>query len=138
MATDEVQVILNQLYASWNKSNTDGALPIFKKAFEVKKTQFRATMDWVIAYSTSDVITPQGLGTSERENILISVDIRTAKSRDHSLKLRDEVLRIIRENKNYTGIKFNNLFVRNIQDLTNKLTGMYRFVIDIDCYDYVV
>ena len=82
-----------------------------------------------------------GLGTVEREDIIISLDLRSMVSREHSLKARDEIMRIIRAKKLFLGAggtKFNIIKMERAIDLTDKLKGIYRWVIDVKCQDFVV
>lgn len=139
--SDELDIILNTLSTDWARANTDDKLPTFKKVFEEKRIDLNPQQDYVLAYTTSYIISPMGLGTVEREDIVISLDLRSMISRAHSLKARDEIMRIIRAKKLFLGAggtKFNIIKMERAIDLTDKLKGIYRWVIDVKASDFVV
>lgn len=139
---DEVQIILDLLNTGWTKSNTDSRMPTIDKIFNVKRADFSPYQDYVLGYllSGSYLIKPLGLGTQERETLVISLDVRTMTSRAHHMKMRDEIMRVIRANKlrDPDVYKFNVIRLERMTDLTDKSTGLYRVVIDVRCEDFRV
>ncbi|MFZ5985505.1 MAG: hypothetical protein ACOYWZ_00040 [Bacillota bacterium] len=139
---DELQFIQDILNNNWNKNNTDNRKPIIDKIFNLKRADMSPNQDYVLLYlvSGSYTITPLGLGTNEKESLVISIDIRTMITRSHSLKIREEIMRILRENKilNPDLKKFNVIRMERINDLTDKSIGLYRQVLDLRCEDFRV
>jgi hypothetical protein len=139
--SDELDIILGTLSTDWAVANTDDRLPTFKKVFEEKRIDLTPQHDYILAYTTSYIPSPMGLGTVEREDVVISLDLRSMMSRAHSLKMRDEVMRIVRAKKLYLGsggTKFNLIRMVRLIDLTDKLKGSFRWVIDVKGEDWVV
>jgi hypothetical protein len=138
---DEVQIVLDALSTGWTKANTGAIKPTFKRIFDVKRIDLAPNADYVLGYSVagSYAIRARGLGKNEWEEVVVSLDCRSTVSRQHSLDMRDEVMRVIRANMiTVLGSKYNLIKLERVTDLTDKMTGIYRMVIDVRLTDFVV
>ena len=116
---------------NWNSTNTNDRTPLIKRIFDQKWYDAK-TNDLVLIYKTSsnEAITDVGYnGINVTDTI--SIDIRTMQSRDQLIKMRNEVRRIIYNNKsNITGYDYMKVIRKT--DLCDKSIGLYREVIDVE------
>jgi len=124
--------VLTLLSSNWDSTNTDKETPVFKKVFDVKRFDL-GVKAVILLYQVSDIPAPNGIGhTSDMEAQSISIDIRTMSTRAHSIKLRDEVKRIIKGKMTYPVTGFDECQIQRITDLSDKTIKLFRFVIDVE------
>jgi len=137
---DAAGTIETLLSNNWNNSNTDSVTPTIDKIgdFRQKELDIR-NKDYVLIYEVNEAIAPFGLGGQTWEEApTVSIDIRTTylateltSIRAHLIKMKDEVLRIIKANVSDPDANYKLLLATNRRDLSDKRTGMGRMVIDV-------
>gem|GEM_PF-6625125 len=140
LAVDEPQAILDLLSAGWLSANTDSKTPTFERIIDLKKIPLNtfAYYDYVLAYQGQRVVTAQGLGGYDQEVVRVSLDIRSdgngqTDGRAHAIKVRDEVVRIIRANYGTRiSSKYDILQYVDERDLSDKLKKLFRHVIEVE------
>ena len=135
---DIIGLLVDNLDTNWDKSTTDNIKPTIANITEHKILDFENN-DYVLLYELNENKTPFAIGgKSWQQKPVTSIDIKTSyknnpftEVRDHSIKMRQEVERIIDSivggNANF--IRF--LHVRT-RDLSDKNRGLARYVLDIE------
>jgi hypothetical protein len=103
-----------------------------------QKTISMADIDYVLLYEVDEGIDPFGLGGQEwAHERIIAMDIRTTYKRAaipdiraHIIKMKDEVYRIVKANLSDPDSDHHLLKLKRRRDLSDKRTGVGRFVID--------
>lgn len=127
---DPITTLTDELSASWNSGNTDALTPTIGPIFNYKRIDVRAG-DFVLGYSVSHEEMPKSVGYSHIDYIdVVSIDIRTAVSRAHLIKMRDEVRRVVyAKRKSLNGYK--DIRIQRITDLSDKMIKLFRMTIDV-------
>ena len=131
--------VIDLLEDNWRKENTDLIKPIIDYIFHRKKIDF-ANDDYILAYELSETDDSFGLGGSRWQEITgLSLDIRTTNKvdsiigvRPHLMKIREEVKRILKANIAAPHKPFQLLLPRRVKDMSDKMVGMGRAVMDYD------
>lgn len=135
---DALTTVKTLLTAQWTAGNTDSLTPTIDFVVN-RKLVDAANGDWVLLYEVDEGIDPFGIGGSEwaHDNI-ISCDIRTTykrvpidQIRPHLIKVKDEVLRILKANVADPDGDFALAVLRRKKDLSDKNLGVGRMVIDV-------
>ena len=96
---DVVKSLYTLVSANWTKGNTNNLTPIFfygEIGSEAKRVDTAETAIIRFYQASATSLEPNGLGkTTQRAEYPVSVDIRTSKSRAHSILLVEEVKRIM-------------------------------------------
>lgn len=135
---DAINTIKTILETNWNSSNTDGITPIFDYIVN-QKTINLANNDYILLYELDEGHRPYGIGGQDfEESPTVSIDIRTTYKRahisdirDHLIKLKDEVLRIIKANIAKPDSDYQLLLPVRKKDLSDKTIGIGRMVFDV-------
>lgn len=127
---DSVTTVTDELSAEWDNTNTDSKTPTIGPVEDYKRIDVREG-DWAVAYALSHEEMPKSLGYTHIDYTdVVSVDVRTAVSRAHLIKMRDEVRRILYAKRtNLNGYK--DVRIGNITDLSDKFRLMWRMTIDV-------
>ncbi len=134
-ALDTIKTILTD---NWNSDNTDSITPTIDFIQNHKELDM-ANKDYVLIYEVNESHAPFGIGgtTFAQENS-VSIDIRTTYKtaditavRGHLIKIKDEVLRIVKANLDTPDSNFKLLLPKFRKDFSDKATGMGRMVIDV-------
>jgi hypothetical protein len=135
---DNLGVVIEFLNDNWDKSRTDGILPIIGPIFDYKELEM-GNQDYVLIYEVDEQNKPFGMGGIEfHEESRISIDVRTSYKqssmsdvRMHLVKMKKELGRIIEGKINpkiYNG--YYNLWMIDKRDFSDKMRGLGRIVID--------
>ena len=129
--TDEELLIYNVLNNNWNESNA--ALPKFYYDDSIKLHNFTA-YDAIKIYTLNVIETPKSLGYTSYENeVYVTIDIRS-KSRDRMLADRDEIKRIIRDNrKSLTGY---HIFKKTSERKQASYINYFQYIIEVSLLNY--
>lgn len=137
--TDAVGAILEILSDNWQKERTDNILPIIDYSFHHKDLDL-ANNDYILDYEISEIIDPFSLGGKSFQEITgVSLDTSTTFKvttiegvRPHLMKIREEIKRILKSKIGGPALPFQLLVPRRVKDMSNKGTGLGRFVADYD------
>ena len=140
---DALSTIKTVLTNNWISSNCDSITPDINYAFE-KKLLSLADNDQIILYELENSIDPFGIGGIEYADLnTVSIDIRTTNKRSeintiraHLIKLKDEVLRIIKANLSNPDSDYCLAVLRRKKDLSDRGNGVGRMVIDVQLRRY--
>lgn len=127
---DPVDVIVDELTASWTQANTDNKKPTITAIYDVKRID-AGNADYVLVYALDHTERAASLGFTHIDYIdTVSIDIRTSSSRARMIKVRDEVRRLIyAKRKSLSGYK--QLGVIRGKDLSDRSIKLWRYVIDV-------
>lgn len=136
--TNETQAIVDIILDNWDTSNFIPR-PQIAKVIDNKRISI-ADNDWVVVYFVS--YNPQVRGEHAhdywvKENIQ-AIDIRTSKSHDDVMELRDETARTIylkRKDPGITGYDRMDL-IGGPGDLSDKMRRMFRWVMHVKLTGY--
>lgn len=123
---------INRLLAdNWTSINTDNETPTIDKIFNQKLLDL-TSKSFIGTYWVDGITSPQGLSDLFKKILeTVSIDIRCTISRTRAIKLKDEVERILDANtKSITGYSI--MTPRRVLDLSNRTSGLWRFVVDVD------
>lgn len=134
---DALDIVKDLIETNWDSNNTDKKTPVVMVITDAGTKRIDAsTMDYILLYRVSYTTKPQGLGTSHKEiREVISIDIRTSQlGRQHSIKVRDELERILDENIINLS-SYNYMMPMRFIDLSDKTVKIWRYVYDIELVD---
>lgn len=134
---DVLTSIKTLLENNWNSANTDSLTPTIKIITDTKQIN-AANGDFILLYEVNENIDPFGVGGQEwAHDRRASIDIRTTYKRvaipsirPHLIKMKDEVLRIIKANVSNPDADHQLALPVNRRDLSNKSIGIGRMIID--------
>lgn len=136
---DALNTIKTILANDWVKANTDSITPTIGFIQDYKVLDL-SNNDYVLVYEINETHLPFGMGglTYAQQNP-ISIDIKTtyktaviADVRAHLIKMKDEVLRIIKASIDSPDNDFRLLLPVGRKDFSDKATGIGRMVIDVN------
>jgi hypothetical protein len=129
--TDEELLIYNVLNDNWNEGNA--ALPRFYYDDTIKLHDF-GNYDAIKIYTLNVIEIPKSLGyTSYQNEVYVTIDIRS-KSRDRMLADRDEIKRIIRDNrKSLTGF---DIFKKTSERKQASYINYFQYIIEVSLLRY--
>lgn len=129
---DELNTIKTMLTSGWTAGNTDSITPTVDFVTEYKRMDLRNSGDTIVVYSGLETNVPASLGYTTVDTVhVVSIDARTSVSRDHGRKVRDEIKRIMRDNRKGDST-FATIDIVRITDLSDKSRHLYRYVIDVE------
>ena len=122
----------------WLSSNTDSLTPTVAKIVDVKVID-TANQDYIFLYEVDEPIDFFGLGAVDfQHSQMVSIDIRSTYLRSfpqdiraHIIKVKDEVIRILKANISDPDSYYHLLTIIRKRDLSDKSVALGRFVIDI-------
>ena len=135
---DALDTIKTILADGWINGNTDSITPTIGFIQDHKVLDL-SNSDYVLVYEINESHLPFGMGglTYAQQNP-ISIDIKTTYKiaeitnvRAHLIKMKDEVLRIIKANVDSPDSDFRLLLPVGRKDFSDKATGIGRMVIDV-------
>ena len=129
--TDEELLVYNVLVDNWDESNA--ALPKFYYDDSIKLHDF-GSYDAIKIYTLNVIETPKSLGyTSYQNEVYVTIDIRS-KSRDRMLADRDEIKRIIRDNrKTLSGF---DIFKKTSERKVASYINYFQYVVEVSMLRY--
>jgi hypothetical protein len=147
MVLDAAGTVKSLLSDNWDKDNTDNKTPTFSKVYEVKEVSL-AIKSYILVYNTGGgKPTFNGTGSSNlRKDYPLTIDIRsvydpskdssifplsTVTAHEHSIKLVEEVERIIKANYNSPGGSFEIIIPQTFNDLSDRRKKIFRHTYEI-------
>lgn len=133
VAIDDIKTLLSE---NWNASNTGNETPIIDLVVNQKRVDLGISSA-ILIYQIDRSEYEMAIGAGEKGiKEYVTIDIRTAKSRDHLLLLYAEVERIIDGNiKTTTGWDF--VRIQTVKDLSDKMRKLWRYVIDLEMWKII-
>lgn len=133
---DPVEMIKEILSDNWQKGRTDLIKPSIARIDTIKRLDLKmlGTTDYVLVYERSMNNVPNSIGSTTKKMVFgISIDARTTSSKLRSVKLRNEIDRvmgskIINPASEYDIINPD----KDWLDLSNKSISLWRHVMEID------
>lgn len=140
---DVLTTCKNVLTNNWLSANTDSVTPTIDLVVNRKLIDL-ANGDVILLYELDEPIDPFGIGAQEWAHLpTVSIDIRTTNQRTaitsiraHLIKMKDEVLRIMKANVSNPDSDFCLAVIRRRKDLSDKSIGIGRMVIDVQFRKY--
>lgn len=140
---DAVNSVMTILSADWTSANTDTITPVIGEIYSYKTLDL-ANYDYVLGYLVNVNHNRMGLGGNTFSYIAtVSIDIRTTYKnavpsavRDHLIKLKDEVIRIMETNLSNPDSDFRLLLSSTSRDFSDRSRGMGRWILDINLERY--
>jgi hypothetical protein len=135
---NETQEIVDLIIKGWD-INRCNPKPTIAKVIDYKHID-AATIDWIMVYFVS--YNPQLKGEHAHDywshESVQAIDIRTGKSHDKLMELRDEAMRTIYEKRKCTDIDgYDRLdIVAGPGDLSDKMRLLYRWVMHVKMTGY--
>jgi len=133
---DVLGLIKEILESNWRKGNTDLQTPTIKKIFDMKRIDISSlgNKDYILLYEMPTIIEKNSLGVSKKRMIFpLSIDIRSTYSREHTIKVRNEVDRILNSNIISPASGWDIIDPdRGWRDLSDKSIKLWRFVLDVE------
>ena len=141
---DALSTVKTLLSNGWNSSNTDNITPEINIIYEQKQVS-TLDNDHVLIYEVDEKHDPDGIGGKDyEEGPQVSIDIRTsykraaiADIRPHLVKIKDEIIRIVRVNVSRPDNDYCLIYAIRKKDLSNKTIGMGRMIIDVQLKRWV-
>lgn len=139
-ATDAQDVVLTLLNANWVDANTNNLKPVFAASYQRDRVaNVQRSFSVVLSSEIAHPVAESAIGGYDREDPVISLQVVTdghnqtiaADRRQHALKLRDEVIRILRLNARNGSGHYGYFQVLKMQDLSDELTQVQKHVIDV-------
>ena len=126
-----LDTLTDTLSDNWISTNTNGEVPIISIITEYKRVDL-GIKSAILLYQVLRTEREASIGAIEKHIYeIVSIDIRTAQSRDQLLRLWAEVERIIDANvKSIDGWTF--VRIKTIKDLSNGSIKLWRYVIDVE------
>lgn len=136
---DALGAVIDLLNDNWRDENTNLITPIVDHIFNRKELDLNNN-DYLLLYEIGETDDSFGIGGSRWQEITgLSIDIRTTKKvtsiigvRTHLMKIREEVKRILKANIAEPHKPFQLLLPRRVRDLSDKMVGIGRAVLDYD------
>jgi len=136
---DAVRQLLTLIGTNWDSDNTDSKVPRFLIITDpcTKRIDSSDGNDYVLFYLASKVSQVQGLGANRKQvHERVTVDVRTAASRERSQKLINEVERVLDLNiatPNPTSCTNNYCYLlpEDFLDLSDKMSKLWRWTLDV-------
>lgn len=136
---DVVDACLFILEDNWTAANTDYITPTFDKKFNIKRTDDLKNAALIVAYKLPELRSANGFGTSSFEaRRPVTIEMRTAKSRQHINRLLKEVMRILNlkiTNPDYTHTVLES-DGKQIRDFSDEKIGFFRYSVECEFVNY--
>jgi len=134
---DSLSTVKSILDTDWTSANTDSLTPTVTIIYEAKQVSL-ANADHILLYEVDEDHAPDGIGGKDyHEEPIVAIDIRTTflraaigDIRPHLIKMKDEVLRIIRVNVENPDSDYKDIFMIRKRDKSDKTIGMGRIIFD--------
>lgn len=138
--TDVLNTIKDLLSNNWNIDNTDDIKPNVDVIFNYKRISLRNNEDWILLYQAIGYSQDaNGIGSTTKQiKDSITLDLRSMYSRAHTIKVKEEIIRILDTNITNPATNYDVLKVTDVKDLSDKTIKLWRFIIEIEMEGYNV
>ena len=130
--SDVLTSVKTLLDANWNSSNTGGRTPAVQNIYDVKRVDVGGK-DSILLIEQNELPSDNASGgTSKQKTSIVKLDIRTVENRDQAVLMKEEVERILDNAQiDVFGDQVYDLSdITNIKDLSDRTSGLFRFVVD--------
>ena len=131
--SDAIATVVSLLDRNWNVSPKPSILDIANEDVgEGKRTRLQ-DHDIIRIFETAhNEAQPELFFDFVNENINLTIDIRTVKSRERLSALRDEVRRILHANRKGDAVNFDRLIFKTRTDLSDRSKRMFRYTMQAE------
>jgi len=133
VVTDAAQAVTDLIKNNWTAINTSNITPTIDVIYNFGKRIDLGQGSMVGVYEVVTTQRADGLGTGTRQVLTrVTIDIRTAKSRSHSLELLSEVDRIMNTKIILPDSNYQILDVdQQWQDFSDRMKNLFRWTYDV-------
>ncbi len=133
VAIDDIKSLLSE---NWTASNADDETPVIDLVLNYKRVDL-SIKSAILIYQDDRNEQEIGLGAGQKTaKEYITIDIRTAKSRDHLINLYKEVERIIDKNVKTTP-NWDFIHIQHVKDLSDKMRKLWRYIVDVEMWKII-
>ena len=123
--------------SDWNRGNTDNIKPIIQDIASIGPERVKrldlARHDFILVFETAhNEETPELLYDFVTTRLNITVDCRTAKTREHLKKMENEIRRLIHVKRKGDGTNFDRLVFKTRTDLSDRTKRLFRMTFQIE------
>lgn len=134
--TEGIDSVISVL-GDWNRGNTNNIKPIIQDIASVGpergKRQDLSRHDYILVFETAhNEETPELLYDFVTTRLNITVDCRTAKTREHLKKMENEIRRLIHLKRKGDGTNFDRLVFKTRTDLSDRTKKLFRMTFQIE------
>tara|TARA_Y100001938_G_C7872161_1_gene320842 strand:+ start:49 stop:495 length:447 start_codon:yes stop_codon:yes gene_type:complete len=123
--------------SDWNRGNTDNIKPIIQDIASIGPERGKrldlSRHDFILVFETAhNEETPELLYDFVTTRLNITVDCRTAKTREHLKKMENEIRRLIHVKRKGDGTNFDRLVFKTRTDLSDRSKRLFRMTFQIE------
>tara|TARA_R100001443_G_scaffold9577_1_gene19144 strand:+ start:29940 stop:30386 length:447 start_codon:yes stop_codon:yes gene_type:complete len=123
--------------SDWNRGNTNNIKPIIQDIASVGPERGKrldlSRHDFILVFETAhNEETPELLYDFVTTRLNITVDCRTAKTREHLKKMENEIRRLIHVKRKGDGTNFDRLVFKTRTDLSDRTKRLFRMTFQIE------
>ena len=132
-----IEAVLNVLQTNWNRGNTNNFKPVIIDIADTgpergKRLDLDRT-DYVLIFETAhNEELPELLYDFVTTRINITIDMRTARSRDQLNKMENELRRCIHLKRKGDGVNFDRLVYKTRTDLSDRSKRLFRMTFKVE------
>ena len=132
-----IEAVLNVLQTNWNRGNTNNFKPVIIDIADTgpergKRLDLDRT-DYVLVFETAhNEELPELLYDFVTTRINITIDMRTARSRDQLNKMENELRRCIHLKRKGDGVNFDRLVYKTRTDLSDRSKRLFRMTFQVE------
>jgi|TARA_R110000824_G_scaffold10401_5_gene45959 hypothetical protein len=132
-----IEVVLNVLQTNWNRGNSNNFKPVIIDIADTgpergKRLDMDRT-DYVLVFETAhNEELPELLYDFVTTRINITIDMRTARSRDQLNKMENELRRCIHLKRKGDGVNFDRLVYKTRTDLSDRSKRLFRMTFQVE------
>ena len=123
--------------SDWNRGNTDNIKPIIQDIASIGPERGKrldlSRHDFILVFETAhNEETPELLYDFVTTRLNITVDCRTAKTREHLKKMENEIRRLIHVKRKGDGTNFDRLVFKTRTNLSDRSKRLFRMTFQIE------
>tara|TARA_R100001079_G_scaffold32358_1_gene16481 strand:+ start:2944 stop:3390 length:447 start_codon:yes stop_codon:yes gene_type:complete len=123
--------------SDWNRGNTNNIKPIIQDIASIGPERGKrldlSRHDFILVFETAhNEETPELLYDFVTTRLNITVDCRTAKTREHLKKMENEIRRLIHVKRKGDGTNFDRLVFKTRTDLSDRTKRLFRMTFQIE------
>jgi len=132
-----IEAVLNVLQTNWNRGNSNNFKPVIIDIADTgpergKRLDLDRT-DYVLVFETAhNEELPELLYDFVTTRINITIDMRTARSRDQLNKMENELRRCIHLKRKGDGVNFDRLVYKTRTDLSDRSKRLFRMTFQVE------
>ena len=123
--------------SDWNRGNTNNIKPIIQDIASIGPERGKrldlSRHDFILVFETAhNEETPELLYDFVTTRLNITVDCRTAKTREHLKKMENDIRRLIHVKRKGDGTNFDRLVFKTRTDLSDRTKRLFRMTFQIE------